>query len=171
MQVTENKLKIFYVGPWRYPHLSVLESHGQARINLKFFLGYKINFLSIWPLMRPPCFPPKRSQKWHFLSFSSKVAVARQTANKEQNKVTPKTMRTTQNKKNVKYLFKNYIFDIKGKYLEISCSSYLLMIIHWILIISKALEVLDFAGICWPSSASVALDIFLKQQLAFFGKH
>ena len=51
-------------------------SHGQARINLKFFLWYKINFLSIWPFMRHPCFPPKRSQKWHFSSISSKIATA-----------------------------------------------------------------------------------------------
>ena len=41
-----------------------------------FFSGYKINFLSTWPFMRHPCVPPKRSQKWHFLSFSSKIATA-----------------------------------------------------------------------------------------------
>ena len=72
----KKKLTIFYVGPRRYSHLSVLESQGQARINLKFFLGYNITFLSIWPFMRHPCFPPKRSQKCHFLSFSSKIATA-----------------------------------------------------------------------------------------------
>ena len=35
-----------------------------------------INFLSIWSFIPHPCFPPKRSQKWHFSSFSSKIANA-----------------------------------------------------------------------------------------------
>ena len=39
--------------------------------------------------------------------------------------------------------------------------------------ISKTFEVMDFAGLFWPSLAFlafVALDKFLKQKLAFFGK-
>ena len=44
MQGAEKKIKIFYVGPLRYSYLSVLELHGQARINLKFFLGCNIKF-------------------------------------------------------------------------------------------------------------------------------
>ena len=32
----------------------------------------------------------------------------------------------------------------------------------------KKYEVLDFAGLCWPS---LALDEFFKQKLAFFGKN
>jgi hypothetical protein len=41
--------------------------------------------------------------------------------------------------------------------------------------ISKSFKVLDFAGLCWPSLAFlafvVALDEFLKQKQAFFGKN
>ena len=40
--------------------------------------------------------------------------------------------------------------------------------------ISKTFDVLDFAGLCWPSLAFlafVALDEFFKQKLAFFGKN
>jgi hypothetical protein len=37
--------------------------------------------------------------------------------------------------------------------------------------ISNIFEVLDFAGLCWPSLAFVALDEFFKQKLAFFGKN
>jgi hypothetical protein len=37
--------------------------------------------------------------------------------------------------------------------------------------ISKSFEVLDFAGLCWPSLAFVALDEFFKQKRAFFGKN
>jgi hypothetical protein len=41
-------------------------------------------------------------------------------------------------------------------------------------IITKKSEVLDFAGLCWPSLAFlafVALDNFLKQKLAFDDKN
>ena len=47
------------------------------------------------------------------------------------------------------------------------------MILHWIVIITNKFEVLDFAGLCWPSLAFlafVALDDFLKQKLAFADK-
>jgi hypothetical protein len=37
-------------------------------------------------------------------------------------------------------------------------------------IITNKFEVLDFAGLCWPSLAFVALDDFLKQKLAFADK-
>ena len=45
------------------------------------------------------------------------------------------------------------------------------MILHWIVIITKKFKVLDFAGLCWPSLAFVALDNFLKQKLAFADKN
>ena len=48
------------------------------------------------------------------------------------------------------------------------------MILHWIVIITKKFEVLDFAGLCWPSLAFlafVALDDFFKQKLAFADKN
>jgi hypothetical protein len=41
-------------------------------------------------------------------------------------------------------------------------------------IITKEFEVLDFAGLCWPSLAFlafVALDNFFKQKLAFSDKN
>ena len=36
---------------------------------------------------------------------------------------------------------------------------------------NKEIEVLDFAGLCWPSLAFLALDNFLKQKLAFADKN
>ena len=47
------------------------------------------------------------------------------------------------------------------------------MILHWLVIITYKFEVLGYAGLCWPSLAFlafVALDIFLKQKLAFVDK-
>jgi hypothetical protein len=38
-------------------------------------------------------------------------------------------------------------------------------------IITKKFEILDFAGLCWPSLAFVALDEFLNQKLAFADKN
>ena len=38
-------------------------------------------------------------------------------------------------------------------------------------IITKKFKVLDFAGLCWPSLAFVALDNFLKQKLTFSDKN
>jgi hypothetical protein len=41
-------------------------------------------------------------------------------------------------------------------------------------IITKKFEILDFAGLCWPSLAFlafVALDEFLKPKVAFADKH
>ena len=76
MQATEKEIKKFLCGTSEIFTFIRFGSHGQARINLKFFLGYNINFLSIWPFMHHPCFPPKRSQKWHFSSISSKIATA-----------------------------------------------------------------------------------------------
>ena len=48
--------------------------------------------------------------------------------------------------------------------------SHLLKILHWIVIITEKFEVFDFAGLCWPSLAFVALDEFSKQKLAFADK-
>ena len=33
------------------------------------------------------------------------------------------------------------------------------------------LKFLDFAGLCWPSLAFLALDNFFKQKMAFAGKN
>ena len=39
------------------------------------------------------------------------------------------------------------------------------------MIITKKFEVLDFAGLCWPLLAFMALDDFLKQKMAFADKN
>ena len=43
------------------------------------------------------------------------------------------------------------------------------MILHWIVMITKKFEVLNFAGLCWPSLAFLAFLALddLKQKLAF----
>ena len=38
---------------------------------LKIFFGYNINYLSIWPFMRHPCFPTRKASKKHLSVFSS----------------------------------------------------------------------------------------------------
>ena len=71
------------------------------------------------------------------------------------------------------YVVKMKIFNfVKTPFLVLN--SHLLMIIQWILMISKKFEVMDFAGLFWPSLAFlafVALDKKFKQKLAFFGKN
>ena len=37
--------------------------------DLKIFLGYDINYLSIWPLMRRPWFPTRKASKLTFVCF------------------------------------------------------------------------------------------------------
>ena len=49
--------------------LSVLRCTWTGQINLKIFLGYNINYLSIWPFMRHPWFPTRKASKLTFLSF------------------------------------------------------------------------------------------------------
>ena len=49
----------------------------------------------------------------------------------------------------------------------------MLMILDWIVIITKKFEVLGYAGLCWPSLAFLAfmaLDDFFKQKMAFADK-
>ena len=47
MQATEKKIKKFLCGTSEIFAIIRFGLHGQARINLEFFLGYDINFLSI----------------------------------------------------------------------------------------------------------------------------
>ena len=42
------------------------------------------------------------------------------------------------------------------------------MILHGIVIITKKFEVLDFAGLCWPSLAFVAFEDFFKSKKQAF---
>ena len=71
-----------------------------------------------------------------------------------------------------------YVVKMKMKillnHLFLVLHSNLLMILQWILMISKTFEVLDFAGLCWPSLAFlafVALDEFFKAKTGLFGKN
>ena len=42
-------------------------------INLKIFLGYHINYLSIWPFMCHPWFPTRKASKLTFVCFQHQV--------------------------------------------------------------------------------------------------
>ena len=44
-----------------------------GRINLKIFLGYHINYLSIWPFMCHPWFPTRKASKLTFVCFQHQV--------------------------------------------------------------------------------------------------
>ena len=46
--------------------LSVLRCTWTGQINLKIFLGYDINYLSIWPFMCHPWFPTRKASKLRF---------------------------------------------------------------------------------------------------------
>ena len=50
-------------------HIIRFEMHMDRRINLKIFLGYDINYLSIWPFMRHPWFPTRKASKLTFVCF------------------------------------------------------------------------------------------------------
>ena len=49
--------------------LSVLRCTWTGRINLKIFLRYNINYLSIWPFMHPTWFPTRKASKLTFICF------------------------------------------------------------------------------------------------------
>ena len=53
--------------------LSVLRCTWTGRINLKIFLGYHINYLSIWPFMCHPWFPARKASKLTFVCFQLQV--------------------------------------------------------------------------------------------------
>ena len=81
MQATETKIENFLCGTSEIFIFIRLESHGQAWINLKFFLGCNINFLSIWPLMCHPWFPTRKASKLTFVCFQHLVLNAIQGLN------------------------------------------------------------------------------------------
>ena len=67
----EKKCKFFF-SRWLFffkSTLSVLRCTWTGRINLKIFLGYDINYLSIWPFMRHPWFPTRKASKLTFICF------------------------------------------------------------------------------------------------------
>ena len=49
--------------------LSILRCTCAGRINQKIFLGYHINYLSIWPFMCHPWFPTREASKLTFVCF------------------------------------------------------------------------------------------------------
>ena len=49
--------------------LSILRCTWTGRVNLKIFLGYNINYLSIWPFMRHPWFSTRKASKLTFVFF------------------------------------------------------------------------------------------------------
>ena len=50
-------------------HIIRFEMRMDSRINLKIFLGYDINYLSIWPFMHHTCFPTGKVSKVVFFLF------------------------------------------------------------------------------------------------------
>ena len=50
-------------------HIIRFEMRMDRRINLKIFLGYDINYLSIWPFMGHPWFPTRKASKLRFTCF------------------------------------------------------------------------------------------------------
>ena len=63
------KKKKFHEGFFFKSTLSVLRCTWTGRINLKIFLGYNINYLSIWPFMCHPWFPTRKASKLTFVCF------------------------------------------------------------------------------------------------------
>ena len=65
------KCKIFFFrgGFFFKSTLSVLRCTWTGQINLKIFLGYDINYLSIWPFMCHPWFPTRKTSKLTFVCF------------------------------------------------------------------------------------------------------
>ena len=63
----------FHDGFLRYSTLSILRCTWTGQINLKIFLGYNINYLSIWPFMRHPWFPTRKASKLTFVCFQLQI--------------------------------------------------------------------------------------------------
>ena len=60
------KKKIFTVTFWDNPHHPFWDLRSR---DLKIFLGYDINYLSIWPFMGHPWFPTRKASKLIFVCF------------------------------------------------------------------------------------------------------
>ena len=65
----KNAKKNFCGGFFFKSTLSILRCTWTGRINLKIFLGYHINYLSIWPFMCHPWFPARKASKLTFVCF------------------------------------------------------------------------------------------------------
>ena len=60
-----SRKKNFTVAFWDNPHYPFWD----LRWDLKIFLGYDINYLSIWPFMGHPWFPTRKASKLTFACF------------------------------------------------------------------------------------------------------
>ena len=69
------KIFRFFFSRWLFfkSTLSVLRCTWTGWINLKIFLGYDINYLSIWPFMCHPWFPTRKASKLTFVFFQHQV--------------------------------------------------------------------------------------------------
>ena len=69
--VDYKKMQIFFFSRWLFEiiHIIRFEMHMDGRINLKIFLGYNINYLSIWPFMCHSWFPTRKASKLTFFCF------------------------------------------------------------------------------------------------------
>ena len=54
--------------------LSIFRCTWTGRINLKIFLRYHINYLSIWPFMCHPWFPTRKASKLAFVCFQLQLS-------------------------------------------------------------------------------------------------
>ena len=54
-------------------HIIHFEIWDLRSIDLKIFLGYDINYLSIWPFMCHPWFPTRKASKLTFICFEHQV--------------------------------------------------------------------------------------------------
>ena len=65
----ENIWKFFFRWPFFKSTLSILRSTWRGRTNLKIFLEYNLNYLSIRPFMCHPWFPTRKAWKLTFVCF------------------------------------------------------------------------------------------------------
>ena len=70
-------LKKYLICHWTFEIIQFIrfEMHMDRPDKCEFFLGYNINYLSIWPFMCHPCFPTQlklKEEKCHFWDLSSR---------------------------------------------------------------------------------------------------
>ena len=68
------KWDFFFTVAFFISTLSILRCTWTGQINLKIFLGYHINYLSIWPFMCHPWFPTRKASKLTFVCFQHQVS-------------------------------------------------------------------------------------------------
>ena len=68
--------KIFFFSRWLFEiiHIIRFEIWDLRSRDLKKFLGYDINYLSIWPFMCHPWFPTRKASKLSFICFQLQLS-------------------------------------------------------------------------------------------------